>query len=119
MKPTALRNVWIAVVAWTCLGLPASAGGLYSFIDDRGVIHFSDVPLDRRYQALAMKPRELAMGPLRTSEAPVQHAFDGLIARTARDFRCLYNGSPAGESCRLMISLGRIWGAGQRWLPVF
>jgi len=86
VKPTPMRSLWIAVSVWMGLALPAHAGGLYSYIDDRGVIHFSDVPRDARYEALARPPRALAMGPLRASEAPAQHTFDVLILRTARDF---------------------------------
>jgi soluble lytic murein transglycosylase-like protein len=78
--------LWIVACVSTCLALPASAGGLYSFIDDRGVIHFSDVPHDPRYEAVKRQPRALALSPLRPSGAPTQHTFDLLIAQTARSF---------------------------------
>jgi soluble lytic murein transglycosylase-like protein len=72
-----------------CLSLwasPAASGGLYSYIDDRGVIHFSDTPYDGRYRKVALKPRQLALSPLPSGKAPIEHLFDALIARTARDF---------------------------------
>ena len=86
VKPSAVRNLWIAAFVWTCVAAPAGAGGLYSYIDDRGVIHFSDMPHDPRYEAVKRRPRALALSPLGASEAPIQHTFDFLIARTARDF---------------------------------
>ena len=86
VKPSAVRNLWIAAFVWTCVAGPAGAGGLYSYIDDRGVIHFSDMPHDPRYEAVRRRPRALALSPLGASEAPIQHTFDFLIARTARDF---------------------------------
>ena len=61
-----------------------SAGGIYRYIDADGVIHFSDVPYDKRYKPIPKVPDALALSARRRPNAPVQHAFDGLIARTAR-----------------------------------
>jgi soluble lytic murein transglycosylase-like protein len=62
----------------------AWGGGLFSYIDDRGVVHFSDVPHDARYQRLDRKPRGLALTPESRPDLPIQHTFDALIAYTAR-----------------------------------
>jgi soluble lytic murein transglycosylase len=64
----------------------AQGGGLYTFIDDRGVLHFSDRPHDARYRRMSKKPRALALSPDHRADAPVQHAFDALIAYTARTY---------------------------------
>ncbi len=68
-------------------GPPAHAGSqIYRYIDSEGVVHFSDVPHDERYHPLEKMPPELALSRRGRPEAPVQHAFDVLIARTARSF---------------------------------
>lgn len=66
---------------------PADAGtGIYRYIDSDGVVHFSDVPYDDRYRLLEKMPPELALSRRGRPAAPVQHAFDAVIARTARSF---------------------------------
>lgn len=87
-------NIGIAGLI-TLLGLAAPGiawgGGLYRYIDARGVIHFSDFPLDARYKPLSRKPRGLVLTPESRVEAPIQHSFDALIAYTAR----IYGVDPA------------------------
>jgi soluble lytic murein transglycosylase len=64
----------------------AAAGtGIYRYIDAEGVVHFSDTPHDARYRPLEKLPPELALSRPARAEAPAQHVFDALIARTARD----------------------------------
>ncbi len=35
---------------------PGAQAGLYSFVDEQGVVHFSNVPADQRYQRIIPKP---------------------------------------------------------------
>jgi soluble lytic murein transglycosylase-like protein len=58
----------------------AHAGGqIYTFVDARGVTHFSNVPNDPRYEAI---PRRQSR-PERTHKAPRYIGYDGLIRLTA------------------------------------
>ncbi len=72
----------LLVAGWPAL---LHAGGIYKFIDARGVIHFSDVPSDARYRVLKRRPPELALSPLPKPGLPVNHGFDAIIARLSRD----------------------------------
>jgi soluble lytic murein transglycosylase-like protein len=76
----------LTALLWLLVTGSAWAGGLFTYIDDRGVTHFSDVPHDARYKPLSQTPRGLALSPDRRSQAPVQHTFDSLIAYTARSY---------------------------------
>jgi soluble lytic murein transglycosylase len=78
----------LGLLALTLVGCPGAvlAGGLYKYIDAKGIIHFSDVPYDARFREVEKRPPDLALGPLPKVEAPVQHSFDALIARSARAF---------------------------------
>jgi len=61
----------------------AGAGGVYKFVDDRGVVHFSNVPTDERYAPMPRQLRGLRMSIPTGSGAPVNHGYDTLIVRTA------------------------------------
>jgi len=71
------------------LGLLAAAAGgqahadIYSFVDDAGVTHFTNVPVDGRYQLLlATPPEERAARPETSLGRSAE--FDSLIERAAR-----------------------------------
>ena len=69
-----VRGAWAA--ALVALGLAASqagAGTLYHYVDAQGVLHFSNVPNDRRYVRLAEKKRS----------APRIRSYDLLIFEAA------------------------------------
>jgi soluble lytic murein transglycosylase len=74
-------------LAWLAFGsaLPAAAGGaFYTFVDDKGVTHFTNLPpRDERYQP--MKPRDPHGYAL--ASAPKHSDYDGLIGLTAREQR--------------------------------
>ena len=55
----------------------AAAGTVYHYVDDQGVLHFSNVPTDRRYVLLRSTQRRL----------PRVARFDDLISDAARDHR--------------------------------
>jgi soluble lytic murein transglycosylase len=74
-------------LAWPAFGpaLPATAGGpLYTFVDERGVTHFTNLPpRDARYQPVPRRERQgFSFGP-----APRYSGYDGLIGLTAREQR--------------------------------
>jgi len=69
------------------LAAPAWAGsGIYTYIDDRGVLHFSDRPTDRRYRAVRVPRRGTGatISPPRRIIAPNDDTYDALIVYLAR-----------------------------------
>jgi hypothetical protein len=79
------RALLAASLAWPAFGpaLPAAAGGgFYTFIDERGVTHFTNLPpRDPRYQPMKRRePDGSVVGP-----APQHSGYDGLIGLTARE----------------------------------
>jgi len=66
----------------------ASAGDLYRYVDARGIIHFTDTPVDSRYRLVALsdfnRPRR-GFGFISFARPPAVAAgdFDRLIAHTA------------------------------------
>jgi len=83
-----LRRTWrnAATSALLCCLLlvaaaAAHAGGqIYTFVDSRGVTHFSNVPNDPRYVAI---PRPRRGAPEPSPRAPQYVGYDGLILLTA------------------------------------
>jgi hypothetical protein len=72
----------LAGVIWLTLGLaqPASAGGIYRYVDPQGVVHFTNVQPDSRYH-LMPDPR----GLIRVSVGPAAPSdYDFLIERASR-----------------------------------
>ena len=77
--------VGLAIAGLSAAG--ASAGStIYRFIDAEGVVHFSDVAHDRRFKPIKKLSTSVALSRSSRPKAPVQHAFDLLIARTAKSF---------------------------------
>ncbi len=78
---------WFAVTAAIgalALGsaAPAHAGGrIYTFVDARGVTHFSNIPMDDRYVPLDRKPP----AKKRSTRVPQEEGYDGLIRLTAME----------------------------------
>jgi soluble lytic murein transglycosylase-like protein len=58
--------VSVAAVVTTVLfaAQPAVAGGIFAFTDSNGVVHYSNVPADQRFQLLLAEPRSAASPPL-------------------------------------------------------
>jgi len=88
VRRTALLAVLVGLAAvLPGLAAPARAGsGIFTYIDDRGVLHFSDRPTDRRYQPVRV-PRRGAGASLSTPRrilAPDDDTYDALIAYLAR-----------------------------------
>ena len=68
------------VLVATFAARPTAAGDIYSFVDGAGVVHFSNVPSDPRYNRIVVR-RETAT-PRRG--APYYRGYDGLIMVNAR-----------------------------------
>lgn len=71
-----------ALHVWVGLAGPATsaAGSLYRYVDDRGVIHYTNISYDRRYR-LVRPPSGFAWSAVRRGDA---RAFDPLISDAAR-----------------------------------
>jgi soluble lytic murein transglycosylase-like protein len=66
----------------------ADARGVYRYIDDRGVIHFSNAPSDRRFEPVALRRNALNVNVrVRETGAPQHHGYDSLILEAARVHR--------------------------------
>ena len=57
---------------------------VYRYIDDRGVVHFTNSPPSRRYRPVAMRPRGLSLSPIERETGPTNHGYDHLILRSAK-----------------------------------
>lgn len=60
---------------------------VYRFTDDRGVVHFSNVPNDSRYRAVELRPRATAYSRRPRAQVPINHGYDSLILRQAQAHR--------------------------------
>jgi soluble lytic murein transglycosylase len=69
--------------------MAAARGPIYRFVDDRGVIHFTNIPnANQRFQLVPPAPERLpAALQVRVDPPPDHHAFDALIVRKAREHR--------------------------------
>ncbi len=73
-------------VGWGALvPTPATASGpIFQYMDDRGVVHFSNAPVDPQFSRVRPPRREgLAITPERRSTAPASREYDRLILRAA------------------------------------
>jgi len=64
--------LWLAGLAGAALieiAPAAAAEQIYSFTDDAGVMHLSNVPTDPRYQSTAARPETAHAQPQRSAEA--------------------------------------------------
>jgi soluble lytic murein transglycosylase-like protein len=69
----------IGALLWLGSALPAEAqgGGLYRYVDSRGVVHFTNRPPDSRYQRVSLPRGLIRYGPSQPAAAP--RTFDALI----------------------------------------
>lgn len=78
------------------LAAPAGAGGLYRFVDENGVVHFTDAPADPRFRKVSVPTNRVRFNtytsPSRRSVAfanrsaiPRGGHYDELIAEVARE----------------------------------
>ena len=75
----------VALVSFVALMALAAAAGargpLYRFIDEAGVIHFSNAPPDDRYRVISLKPTGLHLSQRRNP--PGETRFDPIIRSAA------------------------------------
>jgi soluble lytic murein transglycosylase len=67
----------------------AAEAGVYRYVDDRGVVHFTDRPRDERYQWHPTSPDSIVFSETRRTRVklPVGDQYDRLILRSARNHR--------------------------------
>jgi len=81
-----MRGFWLITLVATLtltlapLSADAGSGRFYKFVDERGVVHFSDMPVGPEYKLV---PRP----PSRVRRIPMHYGYDGLILRAARSQR--------------------------------
>lgn len=82
------RYAQIAVVLLVTLGTASTAvansGAVYRYIDDRGVVHFSNAPSDGRFKPFKIPRADKARTPAPVHRAPVHTGYDSLIIREAK-----------------------------------
>ena len=86
MRKRASRQSLAVLLGLTLLvlGSNALAGGrIFTFTDEDGVTHFTNVPRDRRYRLLDSSE----VGRFRVQRVPRHWRYDGLIGLTAREHR--------------------------------
>jgi len=75
---------WIALIGFG--PQPAEAGNaVYRYVDAQGVMHFTDAPVDTRYQREdPVRLEGLAIAPPRHVKVPTERDYDQLILEVAR-----------------------------------
>ncbi len=79
--------LWLICASFTLAGSAADAGSvLYRYTDDRGVLHVSNVPIDRRYAAVSLRPEATGYSKRAKprSGVPAHRGYDSLILREAK-----------------------------------
>jgi soluble lytic murein transglycosylase len=79
----AIAGGLLALVALFCAATSASAGSIYSYVDDKGVTHFTNRPLgDKRFRRVIFREDSRIVRP-----APAHFLYDQIIDETARSYR--------------------------------
>ncbi|WON74856.1 lytic transglycosylase domain-containing protein [Nitrosospira sp. Is2] len=91
MRPIAPRRLPLLLAALLAFGLATPAGAeIYSFTDENGVMHFSNVPTDERYVPLtgpSAGVKRAVAGPSNTPVEPRTKAqYGGIIEEIARAY---------------------------------
>jgi len=86
--PAALLGAAALLATVAAAPAPAAAGGFYRYIDDQGVVHFTNQPpADRRFRRVNVTPRGVRTGRVvRPGGPPAYDGYDDLILRTARAY---------------------------------
>ena len=83
--PEALAGLLLAAL-WAAP--PVGAESIFKYMDDRGVVHFSDAPRDARYSRVERRIQEgLAITPEPINPGPGTRDYDRLIASAAGRYR--------------------------------
>jgi len=88
MTPTRLRDARdLVLLIALVLSAPSAfaSGAIYKYIDAQGVMHFSDVPVDARYDRVPVGPREgISIAPRPRANVPTEKDYDRLIEQVGR-----------------------------------
>ena len=83
-----IRGGLVALACTLVFALASAApalAGIYQFIDANGTLHFSDVPIDARYQRMQPVTREgISIAPRPRVAAPAERDYDRLIEQAGR-----------------------------------
>ena len=89
-RPEATRRLIVGLgtaIGLLLPGMSASAGGFYKYTDEQGVVHFSNSPVDSRYRGMRPARQDgLAITPRARPTHRDRHAYDKIIAKTARRY---------------------------------
>lgn len=85
-----LRALCYVIFVILSLETQVARADIYSFVDEAGVTHFSNVPTDGRYRVVLASPPEPAAAPSGSSSGDKHwltrsHAFDPYIESAARE----------------------------------
>lgn len=91
MSASHARKVILALLVGAWLG-PSGAvsADVYRYVDEAGVIHFTNLPVDPRFEPVQLTPvglRREGRGRASRRRAPRVARYDGLIARLGREHR--------------------------------
>ncbi len=70
-------------------GIPTAQAAVYRYVDDRGVVHFTDSPEDARYEWVPTRPADFVdrQQVRHGTKVPAEDSYDPLILRSARNHR--------------------------------
>ncbi|MEJ5347873.1 MAG: lytic transglycosylase domain-containing protein [Desulfosoma sp.] len=76
LSPHVLAFVLTVVLLKGTTGQSAYAGAIYKYVDEKGVVHFTNVPTSPRFQKVSLPPLPQVTQPLRTMDSPYEvHIF--------------------------------------------
>ena len=64
--------------------LATANSAMYRYVDDRGVVHLSNVPNSSRYEPIEVRKESRVVRGDSKQKVPVNHGYDSLIRREAR-----------------------------------
>ena len=77
--------ICLALSLWLLGEAACIAGtGVYRFTDSRGVVHFSNVPIDNRFEAIDLRPKATGYSKRAKEKVPDHRGYDRLIRHQAK-----------------------------------
>ncbi len=79
-----LLTLAAVLAAWAAPGTARAGAAVYRFVDAEGVLHFTDAPVDTRYErGDPVRVEGLAFAPPRRIKVPTERDYDHLILQVA------------------------------------